>query len=778
VSGVAIRLLGGFTASLDGRQVPERAWRLKKGRELVKLLALARGHWLHREQAMDFLWRDRAPASAANNLYQAVHAARRALGTDAIEVHDERLWLHADVDADAFEYAAAVARRAGTARAYRFALSLYGGELLPENRYDDWPVQRREELAGIRALLADELAALEPVRELGELPADASSFIGRERELADLHTLMPRTRLLTLTGTGGAGKTRLALEFARRVGGSYAGGVTFVELALISKPALVADAIAGALDVRALPGQPVAEAVADVLAGGESLLVLDSCEHVLGAIAALADMLLRRVPRLRILATTREPLRVTGEVVFRVPSLAIPDPEQPQTSEELGHYESVRLFVERAAAAAPAFELDDETAASVARICSRLDGLPLALELAAARLGALGAGTIAERLDQRFTLLRSASGARPTRQQTLEATLRWSHELLKPDERVLFRRLAVFAGSFDLVAVEAVCSGGSLDRDATVDTLARLVEKSLVTVADRSGECRYRLLETVRLYAGDRLAETAERDVLAMRHARWAVGLAEAKRDSAELDRDAVNLRAALDTLAARDPLEALQLCVAMCPFWLRRIELAEAHRRLVDAVAAASTPSPLRVEALHAAAAVDVRSGMLACAREHAREALTVAVELDDHHVEWRALQFLGTSVGPSRPKESELWFERAHALARRERLAPEEALGVYSLGVARWLLGDVDAAEELVGRSVELFRALAPDDATIPSPTAILNETSSLTVTRGRLRGSRSRRPGSRSFGSGSMPRPASCCLSWRASLARRSRWCSLAA
>ena len=725
VSGVAITLLGGFAASVEGRQVPAQAWRLKKGRELVKLLALAPGHRLHREQAMDALWRDRTPASAANNLYQAVHTARRALGADAIEVRDEWLRLDAEVDVDGFERAAATARRARTARAYRAALSLYGGELLAENLYDDWVAERREELGRLRASLASELAALEPDVKLGGLPVEASSFVGRERELTELNALLTRTRLLTLAGAGGAGKTRLALEFARRVEDSYAGGVALVELDSVSDPPLLADAIAGALDVRALPGQPVADAVADFLASRESLLVLDSCEHVLGATAAIADTLLRRAPPLTILATTREPLRVAGEVVFRVPSLAIPDPEQPLTPEELGRYESVRLFVERTTAAVPAFELVGENAASVARICFRLDGLPLALELAAGRLGALGASSIAERLDQRFTLLRSGSGARPTRQQTLEATLQWSHDLLEPDERVLFRRLAVFAGDFDLAAVEAVCAGEGLGRAETVDTLARLVEKSLVTVDDRSRERRYRLLETVRLYAGERLAEAGESDVLAMRHARWALALAEATRGSAELDRDAANLRAALDTLAARDAQEALRLCVGLWPFWLRRIDLAEAHRRLIDALAAAPMPSALRVEALHAAAAVDVRSGLLACAREHAREALSVAVELDDRHVEWRALQFLGTSVGATRPDEAELWFGRAHELAQRERLAAEEALGVYSLGVARWLLGDVDAAEELVGRSVELFRALAPTGGTIPSPTNILNET-----------------------------------------------------
>ena len=721
---VEVTLLGGFAATVDGRQVSPRAWRLKKGRELVKLLALASDHRLHREQAMDALWRGRGPAASANNLYQVVHVARRALGAGAIEVRDEVLRLHARVDVDAFERAAAEAGHSGSARAYRAALALYGGDLLPENLYDDWATERRDELARLRARLEDELASLPAAAELGGLPVQTSSFVGRERELAQLTALLPHTRQLTLAGAGGAGKTRLALEFARRAQDSYGSGAAVVELESISEAGRVVEAAAAALDIRRLPGQRYADAIADFLVSRESLLLLDSCEHVLGATAALAGILLRRAPQLTILATSREPLRVPGEVVFRVPSLAIPDPEAPLPPSELARYESVLLFVERASAAAPGFELDASNAADVANICFRLDGLPLALELAAARLGALGARSVAERLDQRFTLLRLQSAAAPTRQQTLEATLEWSHDLLEPDERVVFRRLAVFAGGFDLAAVEAVCAGDDRDGAETVDTLARLVEKSLVTVDDRGGSRRYRLLETVRAYASERLADASETGAVAMRHAHWALSLAEAAHGSTDLDGDAANLGSALDTLAARDPQRALRLSVSLWPFWLRRIDLDEPHRRLVEALRAAPTPSALRVEALHAAAAVDVRSGQIACAGAHAREALTVALELDDRRLEWRALQFLGMTRGAARPTESEHWFERARELARKERLAAQEALGVYSLGFTRWLLGDPTAAEELVGRSAQLFRRLTPRDATLPSPPNILNE------------------------------------------------------
>src|SRR4051794_6240397 len=521
---VSVTLLGGFAAAVDGTAVPDSAWRLKKARELVKLLALARGHRLHRDQAMDVLWRELAPSAAANNLHQAVHVARRALGADTIDVRDEVLSLVAEVDVDLLTAAATEARRLKTPAAYRAALSLYRGELLPENRYDDWAETRREELATLAAELADEWEELGSAAAFG-LPADASSFVGRGRELTELESLLKRTRLLTLAGTGGVGKTRLALELARSVESSYESGAALVELAAISDARLVPDAVAAALDVRPLPEQQPVDAVIDFLARRTLLLVIDNCEHVLSETAVFADTLLRAAPQLTILATSREPLRAAGEVVFRVPSLDIPDPERPQPPDRLADYEAVSLFVERAAAASPGYVLDEDNADDVARICLRLDGLPLALELAAARLGALTTSAIAARLDDRFRLLRSGSHAAPTRQQTLTATLQWSHDLLEPDERVLFRRLAIFAGGFELEAVEDVCALDGIDARGIADVLARLVEKSLVAAEDCSRR-RYRLLETVRLYAGERLEDADEASALADRHAHWALALA------------------------------------------------------------------------------------------------------------------------------------------------------------------------------------------------------------------------------------------------------------
>ncbi|MGE5272864.1 MAG: ATP-binding protein [Verrucomicrobiota bacterium] len=722
MSKVTIKLLGGFAAIAGGADVPEKTWRLKKARELVKLLALAPNRRLHREQAMDVLWPDRGPDAAANNLNQAVHVARRALGPDAIEVRDELVALApgVEVDVDRFEQAAADARHARTPAAYRAALSVYTGELLSENRYDDWATGRREELAELHAALADELAAFGATDRLPGLPADASSFVGRDHELADLRALLAGTRLLTLSGTGGAGKTRLGLELARGAEPSYADGAVLVELAAVADPRLVPAAVAAALDVRALPGRTPTETVADFLAPRAVLLVMDNCEHVLGASAAIVDALLRAAPDVTIVTTSREPLRVPGEVVFRVPSLAIPDPEVVLAPADLIRYEAVRLFVDRATAGAP-FVLDDENAADVGRICVRLDGLPLALELAAARLGVLGASVIAERLDDRFRVLRAGSHAAPTRQQTLLATLQWSHDLLEADEQLLFSRLAVFAGGFDLEAVEDVCAGGGLERSEVVDVLARLVEKSLVVPVDAAGQRRYRLLETVRMYARDRLVEAGEETALADRQAHWALGLAERKRDLPELDQESANLLAALDTLLARHPEDALRLCVALWTFWLRRIDLVESYRRFETALAAGPARTVLRAEALLAVAALEARGGALASSVAHARESLDVAVEIGDREAEWRALHFLGGFAITYDVGDAFDWIEQALALARRERFAAAEAIGIYALGVAHWFTGDPDAAEDLVAQSIEVFRGLSDRSEHIPSPANI---------------------------------------------------------
>jgi predicted ATPase/tetratricopeptide (TPR) repeat protein len=714
-----VTLLGGFAAEVGGAPVPDSAWRLRKAKELVKLLALADGHRLHREQAMDALWPDRDPGAAANNLNQAVHAARKALGAQAIDAHDGLLTLEADLDVEAFERAVVDARRRRTAAACERALDLYEGELLPENRYDDWAELERGRLAALRDEVEGILGGLGVQPGRRRLPLETSTFVGREHELAELRTLLGRTRLLTLAGTGGAGKTRLALELARDREDAHADGAILVELDSVGEPADVPDAVAEALDLRALPGGALVDAIAADLAPRELLLVLDNCEHVIGSSATLADALLRSAPRLTILATSREPLRVPGEVIFRVPSLAIPDPDAAEPPAALPDYEAVRLFVDRAGAVAPGFVIDETNAPAVARICHRLDGLPLALELAAARTNALLPEAVAERLDDRFRLLRAGSRTAPTRQQTLEAALDWSYELLTDTERVLLRRLAVFAGGFTLEAAEEVCAGDGLERTQVADLLARLVEKSLVAIEERRGTRRYRLLETIRAYSNVRLADAGEPAAIAVRHAGWLSGLVGAEdAQLSGLDPERGNLRAALETLLAHDPAAALGLCARVWPFWLRRIELTEARRWLGEALERAPGPSPERVRALLGHAAIEYRSGDESLGLAHADEALALARDLGDPALEWRAVQFRGgIEIAREQGRAAAVQYDGAVAVARRNKLAAMEAVSVYSLGVAAWVAGDLAAAESRFAESEGLFDAVGDPDETVPA-------------------------------------------------------------
>jgi predicted ATPase len=723
---VEIELLGGFRAVRGGEPVENSAWRLRKGRELVKILALAEGHRLHREQILDALWPDLDPVAGANNLHQVVHVARRALGPDAVELRDELLTLHASVDVDELEDAARQARRAGTAGAYRAALTLYRGELLPENRYDDWALLRREEIDQLRAELEQAVETSAPER-FSSLPAQASSFIGRGHEIGELLGLLRRTRLLTLAGAGGAGKTRLALELARSSEELFTHGSAFVELGSVSRNREVAPTVAGQLDVGTLPGRSSLEGLADFLAPRSFLLVLDNCEQVLGAVAELVDELLRGAPDLTILATSREPLRIAGEVVFRVPSMAIPDPDAGLSAEELLRYEAVELLNDRASAAMPGFALDEENAPDIARICFRLDGLPLALELAAARIGSLGTSTLADRLDDSFRLLRAGSRVGPTRQQTLAATLQWSHDLLEDDEQLLLRRLGIFSGGFDLEAAEAVCSIEGIGVDAVADVLARLVEKSLVNAEAIGGQGRYHLLETVRLYSLERQREASEDTVLGQRHARWALDLAERKGGLPILDREEANLRSAHRVLLADDPQAALRYCLALAPFWLRRIDLREAHERLSESLMEAPQRTGLRADALLALSAIDLRAGDLASSAARARESHEIATELGDLRAMWSALQRLGElEVGHDAGAKALLMFEDARRLAERAGLDSAQAVSVYSQGVAHWLLGDLAMAESLLIESAASFRRLAGSHERVLSPLNI-SETAS---------------------------------------------------
>ena len=426
-------------------------------------------------------------------------------------------------------------------------------------------------------------AEFPPLRSLGafpnNLPAELSSFIGRTVELAAVQEALSRTRLVTLTGAGGAGKTRLGLQVAADRIEHHPDGVWFVDLAGLSDPRLVAQAVVSTLHLPEPAGRPALEALTTHLASRDLLILLDNCEHLITAAAELVDAVLRASPNVRFIATSREPLNVPGEATWRVPSLSLPE-EAPDAglggSEES---EAVALFVERARAADPTFALTPERHLVVATICRRLDGLPLAIELAAARVRALSVEEIAARLNDRFSLLTGGARTALPRQRTLEAAVGWSYDLLAPDERRLFARLSVFAGTFDLAAVEAVCSGDGIPRDQVLDLLAKLVDKSLVSALHVSGRSRYRLLETLRDYARNRLSESPDATTVRDAHTRWAVAFAEAagaqvlgpeqSRWLEDIAASLDDLRAALEwTLEADDRQTGLRLMVGLRQWW------------------------------------------------------------------------------------------------------------------------------------------------------------------------------------------------------------------
>jgi predicted ATPase len=362
------------------------------------------------------------------------------------------------------------------------------------------------------------------------LPAQPARFVGRERELSELRRLVEDSRLVTLTGAGGAGKTRLAIQLAAELLDGSGDGVWLVELAPVSDEDAVASTILDVLRMATRPGQSPLDILVTGLASRQALIVLDNCEHLIGACAKVADAILRYCPEIRLLATSREPLGIAGETIYRVPSMSLPGEDGDTGEAGLSGSDAVALFAERAAAQGVGLVLDRASAPLVARICRRLDGMPLAIELAASRLRALSLADLNDRLDQRFRLLTGGSRNVLPRQQTLLATVDWSYSLLTASEQKLLRCLSVFVDGFQLDAAEAVCAGGDIGMFAVTDLVASLVDKSLVVAEPADGALRYRLLETIRQFAADRLIESggSAASELSQAHCRYFLSVAEA----------------------------------------------------------------------------------------------------------------------------------------------------------------------------------------------------------------------------------------------------------
>jgi predicted ATPase/class 3 adenylate cyclase len=495
------------------------------------------------------------------------------------------------------------------------------------------------------------------------LPTLLSAFVGRDHELAELRRLVQDSRLVTLTGSGGSGKTRLALQAAAELIDATPDGVWFAELAAATDGDQIPGVVAAALGLPAESG-PSDQAVLQALAGQHALIVLDNCEHVIDSAARFCEQIGRHCARVRVLATSREPLGIDGERVYRVPSLALP-PRDAETAEELAGSEALQLFAERARAHDAAFSLDERSAPLAATICRRLDGIPLALELAAARMSSMTLKQIADRLDQRFRLLTGGSRNAMPRQQTLQATVDWSFGLLSPAERDMLARLSVFAGGFDLDAAEAICASDSVDALDVLDLLGSLVDKSLV-IADKSADAvRYRLLETIRQYSAQELLRgVGDAEVLALRsrHAEHYLRLAETAEPELighgqrewllRLDADWDNIRAAFAHFAADQRTDDLfRLAVALEPLTITRghTEVLDQLQPVIDDPAA--SPTALLGHALIASYDLAVlfrrkQAGTLAAAERYARRALDIGREHGDLALQSKALENLAEAA------------------------------------------------------------------------------------------------------------------------------------
>ena len=545
------------------------------------------------------------------------------------------------------------------------------------------------------------------------LPVQLTSFIGREKEIADIKRSMATTHVLTLLGPGGAGKTRLALQIAAECVDLLHDGVWLVDLAPISDPTLVAQTAASAVGLRE-PGRSPMEALIDFLRPKSLMLILDNCEHVLAAAADLCSGLLRHAPNLRILATSRETLGITGELVYRVPPLPLPDPHDAASPDSVGQFAAVQLFVERATFQQPGFAITTSNAKTIATICRRLDGIPLALELAAARVKVLSLDQIAARLNDRFRLLTGGARTDLPHHQTLRAAMDWSYDLLPEDERALFRRLSVFVGGFTLEAAESVCADAAgLDSSHVLDLLSRLVDKSLVTVDDRAkSEVRYRLLETVRQYSFDRMVEAGEVERVRNRHRDFYQNLAERAEleltgpeqktwlDRLEIEHD--NYRAALEwSMAdAKGAEAATRLAGSLWWFWEVRGYWSEARRWLKAALARKEGVSAAaRAKALNAASGIALRQGDSAETKAFAQESLELSRQLGDKRTTASCLVILGTQA--CRMQD----YKQAAELSGESLTLSREVGDNWGTAWAQGILGLVAAEEKDYTRATALM-------------------------------------------------------------------------
>lgn len=836
---IQLRLLGSFQVSIGPQAIEEGAWRLRRAATLLKLLALAPGHRLLRDQVLDVLWPDDDLKASANRLHHTLHVARRMLdsASEQLRLEGEVLSLGPPqavwVDVDAFESVLSAARRGHDITAYRSALSLYAGDLLPGDLYDDWAAPRREDLRhsylaalgelarlyeakgdiaqavevlqravkhesaheeshaalmrlytrvgqryaalrqyeqlqhALRAELdaepdeatqrlhAEILAGVVPVppsppsvevaarsdQPRHNLPTALTSFIGRAAEMAEAHRLLQTTRLLTLLGPGGAGKTRLALEVAGSSIEEYRDGVWLVQLAPVAEGDLVSQLVAATLSVPEEPDKPLTTTLTRALQSRHLLLVLDNCEHLIDACAELVELILSACPEVHILATSREILDVPGEVTGTVPPLSrldIGSAGMADNPDEMLTFDAIRLFVDRARNRNQSFELTSRTGPAVAQICARVDGIPLAIELAAARVGALSVEQIALRLDDCMSLLTTGGRTREPRQQTLRAALDWSYDLLSEPEQAMFRRLSVFAGGWTLESAEVLSS----DDDA-LDLLSRLVDKSLVSAESQpDGSVRYRLLEPIRQYAHARLVERGEDAAAHAAHAALFLALArhaDGEQRGAEqglwlarFETEHDNLRAALEW--CRDAGEGelgLRLVGHVWMFWYTHGHLREGREWLQTMLnASADTVSEERVSGLRGLGSLLYGQREYAEARNYIGAALEMSRDLGNEALKSTLIGSMA-SIITEQGELDQAWTLHQEALAIRRALGDDLSVAttLSNLGALAYRRSEYVEARDYFEQSLAMNRTMND----LGSAIIALNNLGSTLITQG---------------------------------------------
>jgi predicted ATPase/class 3 adenylate cyclase len=579
----------------------------------------------------------------------------------------------------------------------------------------------------VHPALRAEFPALRSLAETpNNLPYSLTTFVGRERELAEVRALLPRTRLLTVTGMGGLGKTRLALQLAAEELDAYPDGVWLVELAPLHDARRVAQAAASAMGVLEEPGHPVLEALERHVSDRQLLVILDNCEHLLEPCAALSRDLLSAGAGVRVLATSREPLRVAGETTYPIAGLPVPAARDSARHTVVASSEAARLFVERANAARPDFTLTEQNAPAIAAICQSLDGIPLALELAAARVRSLPVDEIAARMHDRFRLLTGGDPTALPRQRTLRALIDWSYDLLPPAEQALFRQLSVFAGGWTLEAAEAVCATPGDDGDGVLELIGRLIEKSLVVLDDERR--RYHLLETVRQYAQERLEESGEAHAARERHLAYYLALVESARPQlmgpeqgpwlARLDDERENVLWA-HAWAQQSPEageDGLLLVGDMKLYWINRGLLELGHRVIVEALqhAGAQARGDSRLRGLFHAGQLRYWMGRYAEARACLEEGLAIARELGNPRGISSVLQPLGmAAMAQGERAMARRYLEEALVLAQAQGEKRQLAAALTALAQLDRVEGHPENAEPLYREAVRLMRDVGDDES-----------------------------------------------------------------